>query len=186
MKKPLLASAFLFAALFGCAATPATASPAPEQRARAAHVPYSISIRFTRTHHGKMVTDKTYVLMATTGEQPPALRDDTKYRTDANNPALTIDGNTDIDILALRPGARTVYVGLRVSMNTIGSSTTEGLPRLPAAGIHQYVLTPTIPLGQTVTVYTASDATHETVTEVRLRVERCRPEAANQPLNPIH
>lgn len=156
------------------AATSAAQSPAPRKSAPAhSSRTYEINIEFRRIYHGKLRTDKTYTLLATAGETLPALRDDARFRTDAtlDDAAHTIEGATDVDILSLKPQGRTICLGLKISMKTHGNDVPEYLPKLPEQGTHQYLITPTIPLGKQLTVYRSSDATANTSVEVQLLVK---------------
>lgn len=138
----------------------------------AAHEPLEITIQFKRTFKGKLAACKTYTLEATTNEDLPALRDDTRYRASATDPKETLDSDTDVDILALRRQAEFAFIALRISTQTFGTDVPDMLPKLPAVGTHKYVLTPTVPLGRMVTVYASDDRLHDTRVEVQVRVQR--------------
>jgi hypothetical protein len=165
-------------------AQPAAAAASPQATAHRSRpsVPrsYQISIAFKRCYHGRIRTDKTYTLLATVGENLPAIRDDAHFRTDAASNA-TIEGATDVDILALKPQGRFITVALKISMQTIGVDTPEYLPKLPVAGTHQYLVTPTVPIGRRIVVYTSNDALNNTTVEVELLIQPFDP---NQPSAP--
>jgi len=141
---------------------------------------YQISIAFKRIYHGKLRTDKTYTLLATVGEMLPAIRDDAHYRTDAACTASssTIEGATDVDILTLKPQGKLITVALKISTQTMGVDTPDYLPKLPVAGTHQYLVTPTVPIGRRITVYSSTDTLNNTKVEVELLIQPFDP---NQP-----
>ena len=162
------------------ASAPAPSAPASAHKGHASTPQsYRITISFKRTFHGKIRTDRTYSLLATVGEMLPAIRDDAKLRTDTacSENSSTIGGGTDVDMLTLKPHGSLITVALKISMQTIGLDAPDYLPKLPVAGIHQYLVTPTIPIGRRVTVYTSSDAPNNTPVEVQLLVEPFDPNA---------
>jgi hypothetical protein len=142
----------------------------PHKARPAAHEPLEINLQFKRIFKGKLTTCKTYTLEATTNEDLPALRDDTHYRASATDSKEILDSDTDVDILALRREAESVFIALRISTQTFGTDVPESLPKLPAVGIHKYVLTPTVQLGKMVTVYASDDRLHDTRVEVEVQV----------------
>jgi len=184
--KRLAILCFLLAATAACAQpSPAAAASSPHaspahKAARSEQGTYEITIAFKRTFHGKLAADKTYTLLATVGDLLPAIRDDGRYRTDAScsDPACTIEGATDVDILRLQPRGDSIYIALKISTQTIGMDDFDFLPKLPVAGTHQYLVTPTVPIGKRITVYSHLDAGHNTSVEVQLLVKRFDP---NQP-----
>ena len=167
--------------------------PAPIQPAHAAASPqsaaykakpslpqsYQIAIAFKRTYHGKLRTDKTYTLLATVGEILPAIRDDARFRLDSAT-TNTIEGATDVDILALKPQGKLITVALKISTQTIGLDPPDFLPKLPVAGTHQYLVTPTVPIGKRIVVYSSNDALNSTTVEVELLIEPFDPSQPNQ------
>jgi hypothetical protein len=151
--------------------------------ARSQHGTYEITIAFKRTYHGKLRTDKTYTLLATTGDLLPAIRDDARFRTDASctDPTCTIEGATDVDILRLQPRGDAIYIALKISTQTIGMDEYDFLPKLPVAGTHQYLVTPTVPIGRRIIVYSALDANNNTSVEVSLLIKPFDPNPCEQP-----
>jgi hypothetical protein len=141
---------------------------------------YRISIAFKRTYHGKLRSDKTYVLLATVCEILPAIRDDAHFRTDAAS-SSTIEGATDVDILALKPQGELITVALKISTQTIGTDAPDFLPKLPVAGTHQYLVSPTVPIGKRITVYSNIDALNNTTVEVELLIQPFDPGQPNAP-----
>lgn len=174
-------AAVLAVALAGWGPVHAQSRPAAAPAAKAhaaAHEPFEITLQFLRTHHGETASDKTYVLLATSGETLPAIRDDAKFRTNPDDADEVVTGKTDVDILALRRSRGQIFIGLRISTETIGTGRIGSLPRLPVTGTHQYVIAPTIPLGRFVTVYRFTDARYDDSTNVRVKVSPYRAEDA--------
>jgi hypothetical protein len=146
----------------GTAKTPAIASPAQgSPRSKKApqpeHEALQITIIFRRYRDEKRVTDRSYTLLATTGEVLPAIRDDERYRASMSDDKNFLDHNIDVDILGLKRSGESIYVALRISTQNFALDVPGGPPKLPViADTHQYLITPTIPIGKLVTVYTAS------------------------------
>jgi hypothetical protein len=180
----MILAALLMAAPMLCAQTAGTnkgasakaetkAAPAQSgKKARQpAHEPLQITINFKRVFRGKLSSDKTYTLAATTNETLPAIRDDARFHASASDEKDYLESNTDVDILALKRSGGSIYLALRISTQTFGMDVPEGLPKLPGVGIHQYILTPTVSIGKQVTVYSSTDALHKTTVEVQLLVQ---------------
>jgi hypothetical protein len=144
-----------------------------------AHEPFQITITFKRFHDGKVTTDRTYTLLATTGERLPAIRDDSRYRVSASDAKEHMDNDTDIDILDFKKSAEFIYLALRISTQTFTMPSPEEQQKWPVAHTHQYLVSPTVPVGKTVTVYSATDSIHDIQVEVQLLVQ---PFDANQHL----
>ena len=193
-KSRAILAVLLIAAPLLCAQTSQTAQPRPAAaQSKAVPAPggdtarqparesFQITIDFKRTFHGKLVSDKTYTLGATTNETLPAIRDDTRYRANTTDKKEYLESNTDVDILALRRSGKSIYLALKISVDTIGSEVPEGLPKLPALGTHKYILTPTVPIGKRITVYSSNDALNNTAVEVELLIQPFDPNQPNAP-----
>lgn len=155
----------------GMKAAHARSSISLDKARHAADGPLQIMIAFKKSHGGKVTTDKIYTLVATTGETPPVIRDDARVRTNANDAKEFLDSNTDIDILEFRKLTNSVALVLKISTQTFTMDVIEGLPKLPIAHTHQYIITPTVPLGKLTTVYSAEDGIHDNKVEVQLLVQ---------------
>jgi hypothetical protein len=168
-RKLIALAALLFAATLAMAqSTPSL----PVHPHRPTPSTYEIVIHFTRIYHGKLHTDRSFTLLATVGEALPAIRDDARFRTDAaiDDEAHSIDGAIDVDILSLKPHNKSICIGLKISMKTLGNNAPDFLPHLPEQGTHQYLITPTIPLGKQIMVYRSDGALEHTSVEVQLQV----------------
>jgi hypothetical protein len=139
---------------------------------------YRISINFRRCRHGRPCAERTYMLLATVGESLPALRDDLYYRTDADckTSDCTVEGATDLDVLALKAHGKLVTLALKFSLHTMGNDVPDFLPKLPMYGTHQYLVTPTVAVGKRALIYAANDPSNKNLTEVQLLIELFDPE----------
>jgi len=179
----ILAAALLPAALGAAqqartpASAPATAKPAQaaaDKSRPTTHEAFEITIVFRRYQNDKRVTDRSYTLLATTGEVMPAMRDDEHFRTSLANNDGAVDHNIDVDILSLRREGDSVFVALRISTQNFDVDDPLGIAKLPIeTSTHQYLVTPTIPIGKLVTVYAATQPGRNQ--EVQLEVKPYRP-----------
>ena len=118
---------------------------------------YEITILFRRYQNDKRVTDRSYTLLATPGEILPAMRDDDRFRPSLTDNTSYLDHNIDVDILGLRRTGERMYVALKISTQNFEMDDPQGPLKLPVATTtHQYLVTPTIPIGKLVTVYSAT------------------------------
>lgn len=137
---------------------------------------YEINILFRRYQGEKRVTDRSYTLLATPGELLPAMRDDDRFKTGLTDNANYVDHNIDVDILGLRRMGQSMYVALKISTQNFELDDPQGPAKLPVATTtHQYLVTPTIPIGKLVTVYAATQPGRSQ--EVQLEVKPFRADA---------
>ena len=169
MMPPLLAGQI--AARQNPADGPRTHPAGTARSSSASRQPLQLTIIFKRERDDKLILFRTYTLAVTPGEILPVIRDDARFRTDAADDKQFVDSNTDIDILRLRRQGSSVFLALRVSTQSIGRDVPDGFPKLPIPNLHQYLVTPTVPLGKITTVYSASDDIHHTSAEVQLLVK---------------
>jgi hypothetical protein len=138
-------------------AAPAQGSTRSKRAPQPEHEALQITIIFRRFRDEQRVTDRSYTLVATTGEVLPAIRDDQRYRVSLSDDKDFVDHNIDVDILGLKRSGESIYVALRISTQNFALDVPGGPPKLPVVvDTHQYLITPTIPIGKLVTVYTAS------------------------------
>jgi hypothetical protein len=163
----------------------APGTPAATRTARQAKAPeadresYEITIIFRRYQGEKRVTDRSYTLLATPGAILPAMRDDDRFRTSLSENADYVDHNIDVDILGLRRTGESIYVALKISTQNFDLDDPQGPAKLPVATTtHQYLVTPTIPIGRLVTVYAATQPLRRQ--EVQLEVKPFRAVATEQ------
>jgi hypothetical protein len=153
-------------------AAPAQSSAHTKRARQAEHESFQITILFKRYRDEKRVTDRSYTLLATTGEVMPAMRDDERYRTSLSDDKDYLDHNIDVDILGFKRSGDSIYVALRISTQNFVLDYPNGPPQLPVvADTHQYLVTPTIPIGKLITVYAASQPLNKHKEEVQLLVQ---------------
>jgi len=171
-----------------------TTRAAPDQgAARAAktrrqnHESMQITIHFRVFQSEKAVTDRIYTLAVTTGEMMPVIRDDLRVHSSPNDAARSagapsdqyLDHDIDVDILDIQRSGNSIFVGLRISTKYYSLDGPKGPPSYPiVTDTHQYLITPTIPIGKLVTVYAATQVNNRRREEVQLLVQ---PFDAQQP-----
>jgi hypothetical protein len=136
---------------------------------------YQFTITFKRSFHDKPRDSRTYTLLASVGEILPAIRDDGYYRTDATckDSNCIIEGGTDVDILSLKPRGKFITVALKISTHTYSNDPPDFLPKLPVTFIHQYLVTPTVPIGKRTTIYSSIDDLKNNTVDVELLIQPC-------------
>jgi hypothetical protein len=131
---------------------------------------FEITIIFRRYFDNKRVTDRSYTLLATPGEILPAMRDDDRYRPSLTDNTNYVDHNIDVDILGLRRRGELMYVALKISTQNFELDDPQGPAKLPVmTTTHQYLVTPTIPIGKLVTVYLATQPLRSQEVEVEVK-----------------
>jgi hypothetical protein len=151
---------------------PAQSSGHAKKARQTEHESFQITILFKRYRDEKRVTDRSYTLLATTGEVMPAMRDDERYRASLSDDKEFLDHNIDVDILGLRRSGSLVFVALRISTQNFALDNPILSGKLPVvADTNQYLVTPTIPIGKLITVYAASQSLDKHREEVQLLVQ---------------
>ena len=162
------------------ASPPQGAERAEKARRPPNHEALQITIDFRVYQDDERATDRSYTLAVTTGEIMPAIRDDLRVHaspTDTmrfNGPQSDqyLDHNIDVDILDIRRSGSSIFVALRISTKYYSLHGPKGPPSYPiATDTHQYLITPTIPVGKLVTVYAATQVNHHEKEEVQLLVQ---------------
>jgi hypothetical protein len=151
------------------------------------HESMQITINFRVYEDEKRVTDRSYTLAVTTGEIMPVIRDDRRVHatpSDAARSAVApsdqyLDHDIDVDILDIQRTGNSIFVGLRISTKYYSLNGPKGPPSYPIiTDTHQYLITPTIPIGKLITVYAATQVNNREREEVQLLVQ---PFDAQQP-----
>jgi hypothetical protein len=134
--------------------------------------PFRVTITFKTMEGGKVTTQRSYTLVATTDQMPPRIRDNSKIPVRVGDHDEYVNSNTDVDFTGLRKVDGAVFVGLSISTESfsLDNQASEKAQR-PVEHSHSYTLTPTLPLYRTVTVYSATDSVNGTDVEVQVRVE---------------
>jgi len=168
-------------------AAPAQGTTRAEKARPQNHESMQITINFTVYQGERRVTDRSYTLAVTTGEMMPAIRDDLRVHASyadglrsAGPPSdQYLDHDIDVDILDIRRSGSSIFVALRISTKYYSLDGPKGPPSYPiVTDTHQYLITPTIPLGKLVTVYAATQVNNREKEEVQLQV---KPFDAQQP-----
>jgi hypothetical protein len=137
--------------------------------------PLQLTITFKRTRGDKITTQKTYTIAASSEQSDPQIRDDSRVPIKKDSPAAAapteyVNGNTDVDIQSIREVGGLISLTLRISQEGYSDS-----PERPSAntslGSHRYTVSPTVPMGKLVTVYSMSDEVNNFKVEVQLLVE---------------
>ena len=137
--------------------------------------PLQLTITFKRTRGDKITTQKTYTIAASSEQSDPQIRDDSRVPIKKDNSAAAapteyVNGNTDVDIQSIRKVGGLFSLTLRISQE--GYSDSPERPSANASlGSHRYTVSPTVPMGKLVTVYSMSDEVNNYKVEVQLLVE---------------
>jgi hypothetical protein len=136
------------------------------------HEPYRITINFKTTDGAKTTTKKIYTLLATTDQSLPSIRDDNNvpFKTGSNNYQYYLL-KTDVDIRRFKKVDKSVYLSLSINTVNVTNDDAAQAQNLTTTHNHEYVLSPTLPIGKLTTVYTAVDAINETKVEIEVLVE---------------
>lgn len=137
--------------------------------------PLQLTITFKRTRGDKITTHKTYTIAASSEQSDPQIRDDSRVPIKKDSPATAtpteyVNGNTDVDIQSIRKVGGLISLTLRISQE--GYSESQERPSANSSlGSHRYTVSPTVPMGKLVTVYSMSDEVNNFKVEVQLLVE---------------
>ena len=142
----------------------AQSQPAPNLPGEA----FRITITFKTTESGKTTTQKSYMLVATPGQATPGLRDHS--RVPVRNISMLVD--TDVDVGSFKKTGNLVYLSLRISTeNYVDDPTAQASNTQPITRSRQYNVSPTLPIGKVVTVYSAVDAVNDAMVEIQALVQ---------------
>jgi hypothetical protein len=137
--------------------------------------PLQITIIFKRIRGDKTTTQKTYTVTASSQQADPQLRDDSRIpmKKESAAPVFPIEyvnGSTDVDVQNIRKVKNFVSLTLRIA--TEGYSEFSERPSVNASlSSHRYTISPTVPMGKCITVYSMADGVNNYKVEVQLLVE---------------
>jgi hypothetical protein len=121
------------------------------------HESFQITIVFRRSVNEKRVTDRSYTLLATTGETMPVIRDHYTYRASLTDTRDSAGHNIDVDIFGLERRGTSIYIALSVSTQGFVPDDSHPPPNLPVVtSTHRFLVTPTVPIGKLVTADAAA------------------------------
>lgn len=144
---------------------------------RPAFEPLQLTITFKRIHHDKVTTQKTYTVAASWQQADPQIRDDSRMpvqRESSASPSPNeyINGNTDVDIQNIRKAGNLISLTLHISQEGTSNSPTKELPDSKAVlTTHQYTVSPTVPIGRLITVYSQADDINDYKVEIQLLIK---------------
>jgi hypothetical protein len=139
--------------------------------------PLQLTVTFKRIHGDKITTQKTYTVSASAQQADPQIRDDSRIPVKKENsavaaPAQYINGNTDVDIQSIRKVRDLVSLTLRISQEGYSEFGSSERPSANSSlSSHRYTISPTVPIGKQVTVYSMADDVNNYKVEVLLLVE---------------
>jgi hypothetical protein len=149
----------------------AQAQPAPNQPDEA----FRITITFKTIEKGKTTTQRSYMLVATPGDRNwhLGIRDDSHISGMADSSGLSFPYlNTDVDMVGFKRTGNSVYLGLSISTDDLVDNPASQTPNThPILRSRHYNVTPTLPIGKLVTVYSAVDAVNDAKVEIQALVQ---------------
>jgi len=157
--------------------------PAPEQGAAqsqpAPNLPdeaFRITITFKTIEKGKTITQRSYMLVATTAQnlyRNLGIRDDSHISGMADSSGLTFPYlNTDLDVSQFKRTGNFVYLSLSISTDDLVDNPASQTPNThPILRSRHYNVSPTLPVGKLVTVYSAVDAVNDAKVEIQALVQ---------------
>ena len=149
----------------------AQSQPAPSLPDQA----FRITITFKTTEAGKTTTQRSYMLVATPGDRNwhLGIRDDSRISGMGEPSGVTPPYvNTDVDMGEFKRTGNSVYLGLTISTGDFVDNPAAQPPNThPIIRSRQYNVTPTLPIGKLVTVYSAVDAVNDAKVEIQALVQ---------------
>ncbi len=137
--------------------------------------PLQLTITFKRIRGDKTTTKKTYTVTASSQQADPQIRDDSRIpmKKESSAPVFPIEyvnGATDVDVQNIRKVRNFVSLTLRIA--TEGYSEFSERPGANSSlSSHRYIISPTVPMGKCITVYSMTDDVNNYKVEVQLLVE---------------
>jgi hypothetical protein len=178
----LLATPLLYAQEAGTQKTEAKPAPAqdvaqPQKEQSPPNEAFRITITFKTTEGGKTTTQRSYTMVATSGQSNPrpGIRDDSRVHM-KTSPGSGLEewmhNGTDVDVLQFKMAGNSVLLCLNISTDDLVDNPTAQEPNpVPIARSRHYNVTPTLPVGKLVTVYSLVDALNNTKVDVQVLVE---------------
>jgi hypothetical protein len=147
----------------------------PQQAPKPPDEAFRITITFKTTEKGKTTTQRSYALAATAGDRNSRLgvRDDSHISGMGEPSGLTPPYvNTDVDMGEFKFAGNSVYLALRISTDDFVDNPAAQPPNThPIIRSRQYSVTPTLPIGKLITVYSAVDAVNDAKVEIQVLVQ---------------
>jgi hypothetical protein len=142
----------------------------PQQEPKILREPFRITINFKTTDGSKITTQRSYSLVATTESLSPSIRDNSQvpikfHETSYNTQHL----KTNVDIRSFSKEGDSVRFGLAISTTDFAAGQDPNLPAITHD--HEYTVSPTLPIGKLITVYSSVDAVNDSKVEVQVLVQ---------------
>ena len=161
----------------GVTAAPAPSAAHSSKPAHPAFEPLQLTIIFKKIRSGKVSTQRTYTITASSQQADPQIRDDSripvrKESTDTAMPTEYFNFNNDVDIHNIREAGNTVSLTLCISTDNYAHE--EGTKRTLAdteLTSHRYTVSPTVQMGKPATVYSLEDGITNVRVEIQLMVQ---------------
>ena len=161
----------------GAKAAPAPSAAHSSKPAHPAFEPLQLTIIFKKIRSGKVSTQRTYTITASSQQADPQIRDDSripvrKESTDTAMPTEYFNFNNDVDIHNIREAGNTVSLTLCISTDNYAHE--EGTKRTLAdteLTSHRYTVSPTVQMGKPATVYSLEDGITNVRVEIQLMVQ---------------
>ncbi len=161
--------------------TPAT-SPTEEasKKSEVPPEPFKITIAFKATDGDKVITQRSYTIVSSTGihADPPRIRDGSRVPVPVQPGNSTQfnyqDINTNVDINSIRKSGNLISINLNISTEDFSNSqVSPGISSItaPVRHSHSYSVSPTLALNKLTTVYSSTDSVNNTTVDVQVRVE---------------
>jgi hypothetical protein len=134
---------------------------------------FRITIAFKTAEKGKTTTQRSYMLVTTTAQNlynNPGIRDDSHISGTADSSGLSLPfANTDVDVYQFKMAGSSVYLSLRISTDDFVENPAEHTH--PIVRARHYNVSPTLPIGKLVTVYSAVDAVNDVKVDIQVLVQ---------------
>lgn len=129
---------------------------------------FRITITFKTAEGGKTTTQRSYMMVATPGQATPGIRDNSQVPV--RNVNMHVD--TDVDVAQLKKAGNSVYLSLRISTeNYVDNQSGQDPNTQPIIRSRHYSVSPTLPVGKLVTVYSAVDALNDAKVEIQVLIQ---------------
>jgi hypothetical protein len=161
----------------GVKTAPAHSAAHPGTALHPAFEPLRLTIIFRKIRDGRVSTQRTYTIAASSQQADPQIRDDARYpvkkeASESASPTEYFNFNNDVDIHNIRKVGN--YVSLTLCVFTDNYAHEEHKERTMAnteITSHRYTVSPTVPMGKLTTVYSLEDGITNVRVEVQLLVE---------------
>jgi hypothetical protein len=148
----------------------------PQQAPNPPDEAFRITISFKTTEGGKTTSQRSYMLLATTNQHSTNLgiRDNSHVTltTGPNGSTGTFHVDTDVDLTQFKRAGNSAYLNLIISTEDLAENpAAQESNTYPIIRSRHYTITPTLPVGKLVTVYSAMDAVNDAKVEVQVLVQ---------------